>query len=106
MPATPPRIKDFTVCNVAVYLRKQRTEIKEGTSIVESFSRKSLLNRRQISIFLPSALYQPSKEASAYVFNNIFEYYTLYGKLKNPRTCKMYVTWKNISKVFKVTQLF
>lgn len=97
MPATPPRIKDFTVCNVAAYLRKQRTEIKEGTSIVESFSRKSLLNRRQISIFLPSALYQTSKEASAYVFNNIsHKYHTLYGKLKNPRTYKMYLTWKKI----------
>lgn len=105
MPATPPRIKDFTVCNVAAYLRKQRAEIKEGTSVVESFSRKSLLNRRQISIFLPSALYQPSKEAGAYVFNNIFQYHTLYKKLKNPRTYKMYVTWRNILKVFKVTQL-
>lgn len=101
MPATPPRIKDFTVCNVAAYLRKQRAEIKEGTSIVESFSRKSLLNRRQISIFLPSALYQPSKEAN----NNIFQYHTLYEKLKNPRTYKMYETWRNISKVYKVTQL-
>lgn len=99
MPATPPRIKDFAVCNVAACLRKQRTEIKEGTSIVESFSRKSLLNRRQISIFLPSALYHPSKEASAYVFHNIFhKYHTPYGKLKNPRTCKVYVAWKKYIK--------